>query len=145
MESQPPRDQSTLIQIIQRLSAMQAELAAITDLLLEASTDSELTPAQYKSYIMNVKHNLVSIIRDPSDPMPTTHQIPLRQPRPALLKPGKRPQIKYKHHCKVCDGEWIGDEPTPPTCNYCRSTIWQTGETKWAIRRKNQEAGEAFA
>ena len=141
---QPPTDPSALTRAIEQLAEVQAELARIERLLIDASESSELTPAEYTAYIMHVKHNLVPPHHIPHDPMPSTQQIPLKQPKPNLLKPGKRLQQKYKHHCKICDGEWIGDEPAPPSCNYCRSTIWQTGETKWALRRKNQEIDDAM-
>ena len=140
---QPPTDPSALKHAIDHLSEVQAELARIKQFLIDASESSELTQAKYNDYIMHVKQNLVSEHQNLYDPMPATQQIPLRQPKPNLLKPGKKLQQKYKHHCKICDGEWIGDEPAPPSCNYCRSTIWQTGETKWALRRKSQDMGDA--
>ena len=136
METQPPRDTTALRYLTEQLAEMQADLAAIKRLLL----DPTLTPEQYASYISSVKLDFVT--RNKFEPeMPTTQPIPLRQPNPGLLKPGRRPQQKFKHHCLVCDGEWIANEPEPPSCCYCRSTIWRTGETKWALRRKSQEAG----
>ena len=139
MQTQPPEDTSALRQLSEQMAAVLAELAAMKELL----TGTSLTREQYASYIGGVKQNLVVSNSPAKEPMPTTQQIQLKQPNPRLLKPGKKHQQKYKHHCKVCDGEWIGDEPEPPTCNYCRSTIWRTGETKWALRRKNQESGNA--
>ena len=139
METPPPVDTSALKQLSDQMTEVQAELIAIRELLAATS----LTREQYASYIGGVKHNLVLTDSSAEESMPTTQQIPLRQPNPRLIKPGKKHQQKYKHHCKVCDGEWIGDEPEPPTCNYCRSTIWRTGQTKWALRRKSQEAGNA--
>lgn len=139
MQTQPPNDTSALRKLSEQMTAVQAELAAIKELLQATS----LTREQYASYIGGVKQNLVVSNIPAEKEMETTEQIPLKQPNPRLLKPGKKHQQKYKHHCKVCDGEWIGDEPAPPSCNYCRSTIWQTGETKWALRRKNQTAGSA--
>ena len=140
MESQPPEDTSTLKQLREQISAVQAELAVIRELL----EDTSLTREQYAPYSGIVKQQSVSLDITAEEPMPT-QQIPLRQPNPRLLKPGKKHQQKYKHHCKVCDGEWIGDESAPPTCNYCRSTIWRTGETKWALRRKSHELDDPFA
>lgn len=139
METHAPKDTSAFGQLTDRITAVQAELAAIKELLYATS----LTPEQYAPYSGSVKQNLVLRNRTAEGAVPITQPIPLRQPDPRLLKPGKRHQRKYKHHCKVCDGEWIGDEPEPPTCNYCRSTIWRTGETKWAQRRKRQESGDA--
>ena len=139
METHAPQDNSAFRQLTDRITAVQAELAAIKELLYATS----LTPEQYASYSGSVKQKLEVINSTAGEPVPTTQPISLRHPDPRLLKPGKRHQRKYKHHCKVCDGEWIGDEPEPPTCNYCRSTIWRTGETKWALRRKRQETGDA--
>ena len=136
METQPPHNAATMRQVIEQLAEMQADLAAIKRLLLDPS----LTPEQYASYIRQVKLDLV-IHDDNESRMPTTQPIPLKRPNPGLLKPGRRPQQKFKHHCLVCDGEWIANEPQPPSCCYCRSTIWRTGETKWALRRKTQETG----
>ena len=145
MDTQPPRDPSALAQTLSALQAevsrMNRELADIKRLLV--SEHPELTREQYTSYNDPVKHKIE--LSDTGNYMPATQEIPLRQPRPNLLKPGKKPQKKYKHHCKVCDGEWIGDEPAPPTCNYCRSRTWESGETKWALRRRNQDMGNATA
>ena len=139
MQTQPPEDTSALRQLSEQMAAILAELAVMKELL----TGTSLTREQYAPYIGGVKQKLELSNSSAEEPMPTTQQIQLKQPNPRLLKPGKKHQQKYKHHCKVCDGEWIGDEPEPPTCNYCRSTIWRTGETKWALRRKIQEAGNA--
>ena len=141
MNTQPPEDKFALRKVIEQLTAIQADLAAIKQTL----GDPSLTREQYAPYITPTKQNLPLPNRIEETPMTTTQPIPLRQPNPRLLKPGKKHQQKYKHHCKICDGEWIGDEPSPPACNYCRSTIWQTGETKWALRRKSHELGDAFA
>ena len=143
MEPLPPPDMSVLQQT---LSALQGEVARMSNELADlknlfAASQRQLTGEQYTDYNDAVKHKYV--LTNTEEDMPATQEIPLKQPSPNLLKPGKKPQKKYKHHCKVCDGEWIGDEPNPPSCNYCRSRIWQLGETKWALRRKSQEAGKA--
>ena len=141
MNPQPPEDSSALQQVLEQLAGVQAELAALRELF----SDTSLTREQHTPYTSQVQPNLVKQNQTIEKPMTTTQQIPLRPPKRHLLKPGRRPQQKFKHHCQVCDGEWIGNEPQPPSCSYCRSTIWQTGETKWALRRKSDELGESFA
>ena len=134
METHAPEDTSIPRQLTDRITAVQAELAAVKELLFA----TYLTPEQYASYIGSVKPKFDVEDNTVGESVQATQPIPLRQPNPRLLKPGKKHQQKYKHHCKVCDGEWIGDDPEPPSCNYCRSTIWRTGETKWALRRRIQ-------
>ena len=141
MDTQPPVDASALQQVLEQLAGVQAELASLKQALRETS----LTREQYASYISHVKQNSVMYDKISGVTMTATQEIPLRRPQQHLLKPGRKPQQKFKHHCQVCDGEWISNEPQPPSCSYCRSTIWQTGETKWALRRKNQDIGNAFA
>ena len=113
MEPQPPPDTSALQHTISALqdeiARMSNELADIKQLFCDRLP--QLTREQYTDYNDPVKHKEVSV--DTEKDMPATQEIPLRQPSPNLLKPGKKPQKKYKHHCKVCDGEWIGDEPKP--------------------------------
>ena len=138
METRTPEDTSIPRQLTDRITAVQAELAAVKELLFA----TYLTPEQYASYIGGVKPNFDVDDSLIGGAVPATQQIPLRQPNPHLLKPGKKHQQKYKHHCVVCDGEWIGDDPEPPSCNYCRSTIWRTGETKWALRRRRQASSD---
>ena len=138
MRTQPPHETPDLRQVVEQLADMQADLTAIKRLLVDPS----LTPEQYASYISRVKQKL-AITDNYESEMPTTLPIPLRPPNPGLLKPGRRPQQKFKHHCLVCDGEWIANEEHPPSCCYCRSTIWRTGETKWALRRKSANTAVA--
>ena len=140
MDAQPPEDQSALMQM---MAAMQADILRINAVLADVQTHlnhqlPELTREQYTVYNESVKPKY--IYTDTDIDMPATQEIPLKPPRPNLLKPGKKPQTKYKHHCKICDGEWIGDEPNPPACNYCRSRIWKSGQTKWHLRRKSQDS-----
>ena len=168
MDTQPSGDLSALVRVMIELqaeiSSVKTELTEIKKLLTDTNKQwaalcvsitemvnsarrdivSELTQASYNSYNEAVKHK----IDNPGTIgklMSTSQEIQLKQPKPNLLKPGKKFQQKYKHHCKVCDGEWIGDEPNPPTCNYCRSRIWQTGRTKWDLRRESRDIGDTTA
>ena len=143
METQPPPDMAALLQALSELKGevarMGSDLADIKQFLLPPH--NQLTGEQQAEYNAPDTHKTEPL--NTEQDMPATQEIPLRQPNPSLLQRGKKPRKRYKHHCKVCDGEWIGGEPAPPSCNYCRSRTWQSGETKWALRRKTQETGSA--
>ncbi len=106
--------------------------------LRDLTTDTTLPNDSYK--IQYVKRKFVPIdAKYTTEPLRTgTVAIELKAPNDAFSR--RSVQTKYRHSCYRCGGEWIGDEPDPAECVYCRTRRWRDGKTQWERRREGESA-----
>ena len=105
--------------------------------LIEKYQNNNLTKSKISNSVFVVKNKATFKSSEASRPMVGTRIIDLNPPAPERAK--KPVQQVYMHHCAMCAGDWVGNDPDPGRCNYCYTPRWRTGKTKWDERRDYDE------